>query len=73
MKVFVWEDVSHASDGHHSRGGVVVFAETETRAREIVNKDPECKIEPTEKPNYVRNLLEGGDEKVFIFPDRGCC
>ena len=40
MKVFVWADVGQCSDSYHSGGGVVVFAETEQRAREIANATP---------------------------------
>ncbi len=74
MKVFVWERVQHASGNYHSEGGVVVFAETEERARELANTQVEwsTKIAANEPPDEVREVV-GGEEKVFVMPDAGCC
>ena len=71
MKVFIW-DVAQCSDNYHSDGGVVVFAETEERARELANAEPGCEIQPDEMPHYVRDVLDG-DEHVEFFPNAGCC
>ena len=72
MKVFVWADVGQCSYRYHSGGGVVVFAETEQRAREIANATPGCAIQESETPEEVRDVA-GGGERVFIMPDAGCC
>lgn len=72
MRVFIWERVSHATFNYHSEGGVVVFAETENRAREIANAVEGCSIEMNEAPDHIRDV-DGGEEAVFIFPDAGCC
>jgi hypothetical protein len=72
MKVFVWADVGQCSYSYHSGGGVVVFAETEQRAREIANAHEGCAIQENEAPDDVRDVA-GGDERVFIMPDAGCC
>jgi len=74
MKVFVWERVQHASSSYHSEGGVVVFAETEERARELANAQTGwgTEISADELPDEVREVV-GGEEKVFIMPDAGCC
>ena len=71
MKVFVWERVEHCTDNYHSEGGVVVFAETESRARELAYLKG-CKIESNELPDDVREV-QGGSEAVYIMPDAGCC
>lgn len=71
MKVFVWHEVDKCSDNYHSDGGVVVFAATEERARELANACPGCAIQPDEKPVEVRNT--SGKERVFIMPNAGCC
>jgi hypothetical protein len=74
MKVFVWKYIDHCSDDYHPEGGVVVFAATEERARELANKEPGCAIRPKEMPDDVRELAsESGGECVIIFPDAGCC
>jgi len=72
MKVFIWESVSAVSSNYHSEGGLVVFAETEERAREIANAESDIELEDKEMPNSIREVV-GGDEAVFTFPDAGCC
>ena len=72
MKVFVWDYVETCCDRYHSDGGVVVFAETEERARELANQKDGCSIKETETPDDVREVV-GGDEAVFIMPNAGCC
>ena len=72
MKVFVWERVHTVTDSYHSGGGLVVFAETEERARELANEQEGCKLRQDENPNEVRYVV-GGGERVFIMPDAGCC
>lgn len=72
VKVFVWERVEKCSDNYHSDGGVVVFAESEQRAREIANTHQGCEIREDEKPTYVRDVL-GSELAVFIMPNAGCC
>jgi hypothetical protein len=72
MKVFIWESVSQATENYHSSGGVTVFAKSEKRARELANAKDGCLIAEAEKPDYVR-AVSGEEEKVFIFPNAGCC
>ena len=72
MKVFVWRQIDKCSNNYHAEGGVVVFAESEARAREIANARDGCAIRDNETPDEVRDVL-GGGEAVFIMPDAGCC
>lgn len=72
MKVFVWDRVEKCTGSYHSQGGVVVFADSEERAREIANMEEGCAIDATEKPDDVRDVV-GGAEAVYIMPDAGCC
>lgn len=72
MKVFVWKCVDKCTNSHHSEGGVVVFAATELRGRELANAVAGCKIRPSEAPDDVRDVI-GGEEAVYIMPDAGCC
>lgn len=87
MKVFVWNNVAECTDRYHASGGVVVFAETVERARELANAEEGCSISPEELPDDVREICvssvviesEGSRyendalEAVYIFPDSGCC
>lgn len=71
MKVYIWERVSQATSSYHAGGAVVVFAETEERARELANKEEGCSILLAEAVTEIREA--SGEEKVFIFQDAGCC
>lgn len=72
MKVFIWHYIDQCSDSYHPASGVVVFAESEERAREIANERVGCSIRPDENPDEARDC--GGEtERVFIMPDAGCC
>ena len=65
MKTFIFERVENLTNSYHTFGGAVVITETLERAGEIL---PEIK---NLKPDYE---YEGGiEEKIFIFPDAGCC
>ncbi len=81
MKVFVWNRIKQATNSYHAQGGVVVFAETEERARQLAaergdvdyfTKEPACVIATNEKPDDVREVI-GGKEAVYIMRDAGCC
>ena len=72
MKVFVWERINKVTDCLHSEGGLVVFAETEERARKLANAQSGCDLKPDEAPDEVRDV-DSGEEGVFVMPDAGCC
>ncbi|MCP4475416.1 MAG: hypothetical protein GY821_12790 [Gammaproteobacteria bacterium] len=77
MKMFLWKRIQQCSDKYHCEGGVVVFAENEKSARKMAHTQDEggydiCSIAENEKPDDVRDVF-GGVEKVYYFPDAGCC
>ena len=72
MKVYVWLQIANCSTAYHCEGGVVAFAETEKRARELANANPGCCIKEDEMPDTVRDVI-GGEEAVYLMPDAGCC
>lgn len=78
MNIYIWQRIDQATGNYHSEGGVVVFAETEERARELANAkrsddiEYDCHIKTEEMPDHVRPCADG-PEQVFIFPDAGCC
>jgi hypothetical protein len=71
MKVFVWSYISNLTDSYHSGGGLIVFAETEERAKELASAEGVTFTED-DSPNDVR-AVDGGSEAVYIMPDAGCC
>lgn len=86
MKVFVWGYISGATHNYHDEGGLVIFAASLDRARALLRdrvpdgnfwdaelNAPRATCEAfTEPPDYVRSCY-GSDERVFVFPDAGCC
>lgn len=75
MKVFVWQYVDGVSQSYHDGGGTVVFAKDLQRARELLQEaggvQKNCGAFK-EEPDYEASVY-GQEEKVFIFPDAGCC
>lgn len=72
MKFFVWSRIRKATGSYHPEGGLVVFAESEDRARFLANYVEDCELQPSEQPDDVRDVA-GGREAVYIMPDAGCC
>ena len=72
MKIFIWDRVNQCSDNYHPEGGVAVIAESLQRAVEIANQLNGCNIQKNEMPDDVYEI-KSDEEKVFIFPDAGCC
>lgn len=71
MILFIWQDAQSITDNWHSGGSVVVIAPDEARARELANAVENCNIDESEMPEKVGNIESG--ERVWIFPDAGCC
>lgn len=72
MRVFIWEDAENVTDRYHAEGGIVVFAETIKRARELVEQECGDKCSAINSKPIIRNV-EGGKEAIYIFPNAGCC
>lgn len=72
MKVFVWEWLNHVSDNYHEGGGCTVVAEDLARAKLIASAKGVMFDDESQEPT-VYELKDSVDEKVFIFPDAGCC
>lgn len=72
MKVFIWKRIDKATDNYHTEGGLVVFAETEERAREISRGIDGLGLRDDENPDHVRGV-DGGSELIFVMEDAGCC
>jgi hypothetical protein len=66
----MWHRIDNATNNYHPEGGVVVFANTEERARDIARLQG-ADIAPDEAPDEVRKTQ--GKEAVYIMPDAGCC
>lgn len=72
MKVFIWERVSGVTERYHDDAGIVIFANTLKRAKELLYIDRDKKVD-IDLPNYEFEVNGTEEEKVIIFPDAGCC
>lgn len=78
MKLFIWENVEYLTTNYHDSGGLVIMAETLERARELVpahtDDDGNPRIcEAMTQPPDAALTVESEQERVWIFPDAGCC
>lgn len=71
MKIFIWQTIDKCTSNYHPEGGVVVVAENLERAKELALGSG-AEIKEDEKPDAVYDVAQA-EEKVFIFPDAGCC
>lgn len=83
MKAFLWSNVSKCTERYHSGGAVLIEAENLERAREIgVFKYDEYtdqgEVEATARISDLEREPDAvfettGEEKVWVFPNSGCC
>ena len=71
MNIFIWEQIEKVSNNYHREGGLVIFAESEQRARELANSTDGVEL-GDEPPDHVISCDET-PENVIVFPDAGCC
>jgi hypothetical protein len=72
MKMFIWEREEKVTDNYHDEAGIAVIAATLERAQiMIIEYSKGAWRSSTPQNSYD---LEGSpEEKLFIFPDAGCC
>lgn len=79
MQLYIWENVSEfLTDSYHDGGGLAIVAENLPRARELflakATSPDKRKCEVLSRdPDELYNVDAEAKEKVFIFPDAGCC
>lgn len=76
MKIFIFEEVEELTDRYHPGGGLVVIAENETEARELIATIESIKLTEEEWEEvlvYELSAFQDVEPKMFIFPDAGCC
>lgn len=73
MKVFIWNNINELTDNYHSDGGLVVVAKDLERAHELARNEGVEFAEDELAPTIEYNTDDFVEEKVFIFPDAGCC
>ena len=74
MNMYVWEDIQELTDNYHSDGGLVVLASSEARARELAIERG-VKFGQNDVPDVYPLCACSAteEERVYLFPDAGCC
>lgn len=74
MRIFIFEGVDEVSGHYHSDGGLVIIAEDEARVKELVAEDEYIKLTEADWFDVISyQVSDDAQEKVFVFPDAGCC
>lgn len=80
MKIFIWERVDMVTDSYHHEGGVAIIAKDINRAIETglenfpkEHLERSGKLENIKTARYEEYSIKSDEEKIFIFPDAGCC
>lgn len=85
MNAYIWQNATDITDRYHSGGGVLIIAPTLERAREVFLRDgtlpgnefgpgfvpSESNVLTTDPDVFYR--IEATDERLFLFPNAGCC
>ncbi len=73
MEAWVFENLDQVSDSWHSGGGLVVVASSVERAREMVVENDASIEVPNWDEAIVLRLDDDEPERIWVFPDAGCC
>jgi hypothetical protein len=73
MRVYIWERIQELTDNYHSDGGLVVVAANLQRAIELAEAEGVTFSDKETIPTINYSVVADVEEKVFIFPDAGCC
>ena len=71
MKIFIWENINKLTDNWHSEGGLVVIAQSLLRAKKLAQEKGVIFGKKNDK--LISYQIIAKEEKVFIFPNAGCC
>lgn len=70
-KVYIWNQVSAVSDNYHPEGGVVIIAPSLDRARKL-GEETFAGMKINTKPSFSVPC-SATEEKIYVFPNAGCC
>jgi hypothetical protein len=77
MKLYVYNYVGGMTYNWHSGAGVMMITDrdpVEVLREQVASENPvyDEPFEAPEKPDFVLDV-EADEERVFVFPDAGCC
>ena len=75
MKIFIFEQVEQLTDNYHGGGGLVIIAESEEHAKELIKADKY--INPSDEEWWSAAVYRLDEYNIsptyYVFPDAGCC
>ena len=73
MTIFIWNNVGNLTDNYHDDGGLVVIAASLDAAKvQIENACQKGCTALKDTPDFQASV-EANEEKIFMFPNAGCC
>jgi hypothetical protein len=73
MKIYLFEFIEQLTDRWHPEGGLVVIARDKKSALGMLATDPNIHITGDEWDSVIEYDIDSKEERIFIFPDAGCC
>lgn len=78
MKLYIYEDVDDLTTAYHHYGAAVVITDQDPSAlidakRREGRRDEDEDLAAIPAPDHVIDVPGETVERVFIFPDAGCC
>lgn len=73
MKAYLWHGIESVSDNYHERGSVLIEASSIERARELAVIPEFVPMKGVEREPDRIFESDSTEEKVWVFPDAGCC
>ena len=69
MLIHIWKRLDKVSDNYHEGGGLVIFADSFERAKELALTR---EIDIKDYPDLCYEVKKE-QEEIIVFPDAGCC
>lgn len=82
MKIFIFEDIEKLTSSYHGDGSLIIIAKdlhnaiglAGGHAESIYDNKNYIKLSTEEIKNVISyDLVSEVEEKVFVFPNSGCC
>ena len=69
-RLFIWESVDPVSHNYHDAGGLAIIADDLAAARAML-EFPDC--DAHNEPPVFEAAIEASEDRMFVFPNAGCC
>lgn len=73
MNVYIFEHIDKLTQNYHNEGGLVIIAKDKKSAKKLINTNTHIEVTAKEWENVIIYSVNATEEKLYIFPDAGCC